>query len=239
MGIRLVILVGLMVLIGCSRTKRHSNNLELIDQLMVADTLFAPFKTGTVNTSKCLTMSTSFQKKFGMNISNFYEVLQTLTCDFDQDGDKDSVAILGPYFNHEGSCDDCNAELCSHNWPPRRLLLVKSNSRNCQPKIYLYSDLLTNWRFHQGEVEFIEETKNGFIVIIHSGSSIFWETQIYVSMRSGTLMADSVRMHEEGRFLFDTIFKMNVPIEALNEFSYIAMRKSYLNRIGDSFLVKD
>ncbi len=189
--------VSLIFLVySCDNTKTFNNKIVLNDTIYQRPNLeLANFN--------CYKIAKGYFNRFGLAISNFYEIDQVLVTDLNNDSFLDTIAILNP-LSLIGTPE--KGGICySDSIIDNRLLIVSMNinNHNDQP-IQIFDNFLSNCNPYLG-IQILKANKNNLLIEGSEGSSIMFYYNIYISNFKNKLFIDSIEL-----FNTKSINKINI-----------------------------
>lgn len=118
----------------------------------------------------CKSLEDSFYKRFGVVISNYYTVIDSLPIDLNSDSVIDTIVILSP-VPLEPIAEDYN---CNFEKQPKRLLVEVINDKGKSKIRNIYKNLVTDVGGVLSHYNGIFKTKNGFRIVHQSGAKYSW-----------------------------------------------------------------
>jgi hypothetical protein len=165
----------------------------------------------------CKSLAKSFYKRFGIIISNYYIVMDSLAVDLNRDSFMDTIIILSP-IPLEPVYENYN---CNFENQPKRLLIEIINDGGKSKIRNVYSDLVTDVGGVLSHYNGIFKTKDGFKIVHQSGAKYSWLYTVEFSTATKnklTLIKISKNCSFEGEgrnldynFNNQTIERINIP----------------------------
>jgi len=156
----------ILVLSFCStlKSKRISFRYTLS-----RDTLFAKMiNDGASNNDTCRLIANNFHKRFGIVISDYYVIKDSLSIDLNDDQIVDALIVLSP-LSLELEHNECKIDSCS------KRLLVEVIKDIGRAKIRnVYNDLISNFGGVLSHYNGMHKTNNGFEIIHQAGARYSW-----------------------------------------------------------------
>lgn len=167
------------LLISCSIGGKGSN--------IALDTIKPPF---SIENSLCKIKSNGYFKKYGLIISNFYEITDSYFFDFDNDKIKDTLVILSPI---NMLLPSINSE-CSEVKKGNRLLIIINKKRAS-----IFENVIRN-EFGSATIgtESISESKDGFTLSYYQGQACYFEYEIKVIYKNNTFFVNEIILKSGG-----------------------------------------
>lgn len=173
---KLLYLYTLLLLSSCScHSSTTSSNIITdtiqIDKGYIADKI------------NCTDFTGLYYNRFGIAISKYYVVKDSLSLDINKDGLIDNLIILSPTLleNSNISCGD---------FSPTRILVEVLNFNDGARVRNIYSNLISDIGGVLSKYNGIKKTKRGFEISHYSGSKYSWS----YSMEFSTELADSISL---------------------------------------------
>jgi hypothetical protein len=161
-----------------------SVNSNLTGNQVTYDTVqFIGSKNITDIDDKCLSSLRSFYQKFGIVISDYYVIKDSLSVDLNNDSRLDTILILSP-LSLEPIDDNCSYKFDTQ---PKRLL-VEIISHGGTSKIRgIYSNLVSDVGGVLSHYNGIFKTDNGFKLVHEAGSKYSWSYTMEFSIKNDNL----------------------------------------------------
>lgn len=164
--------------------------------------------------ANCLQFSDKYYKRFGIVISNYYQVRDSLAISLNNDKYIDTIVILSP-LSLEPIDENCDFSFDKH---PKRLLVEiinnngKSKIRNIYPN--LVSDIGGVLSHYNG----IFKTKEGFKINHEAGARYSWEYSVRLSVGKDSLTLTSIfkKCSYNGKDKNISYHYNNAPISKIN-----------------------
>ncbi|GEM56336.1 hypothetical protein B0A58_09810 [Flavobacterium branchiophilum NBRC 15030 = ATCC 35035] len=175
-----IIIILLFCLISSCNHKKNKLTNQSLDTLITV-------KSENIN---CLKGTKGFVKKFGMVIPRYFELIDYISIDINDDGKQDTIAVLSPSsfipINVREVCDTINVE--------NRLLVNFTNINNIKSKATIFPDIISNdisaaW----GGYETLKNIKkNVFALQGDTGQGCKFKYNIYMSIIKKNIYVDSL-----------------------------------------------
>lgn len=170
---QLIFIPILFLFYACSPTQKKTvTNSKIIKW----DTIYSPYKKGKF--LKCEQQIKGFKNRLGLSLSNFYVIDQKIY------NDKDSIAIVKPFYVESSDNSDCIPETIGKN------LLLVYNIKNKTTGIYenlLFSD-------DRNVFQELKTNNNSFVINAEQGNSSKLFSSIYISKNK----VDSLKIESWG-----------------------------------------
>jgi hypothetical protein len=182
------LIASFLLLLITSCTKKESTQLP--KNIVKNDTLKSLYS--HPKSAYCEDLAKGYYKKFGILISNFYEVGSFIPYDFNDDGATDTIAILNPFTSIPMTKNfrDCYSEEVND----RLLVFIKNDgSRNSIFKIYsnkVSNEISPAW---EGG-EFLRSEKDGFSLIGDKGQGCKFEYEVFMKQSNSEFFLDNIKM---------------------------------------------
>jgi hypothetical protein len=159
-------------------------NSNLTGNQVTYDTVqFIGSKNITEIDDKCLSSLRSFYQRFGIVISDYYVIKDSLSVDLNNDSRLDTILILSP-LSLEPIDDNCSYKFDTQ---PKRLL-VEIISQGGTSKIRgIYSNLVSNVGGVLSHYNGLFKTDNGFKLVHEAGSKYSWSYTMEFSIKNDNL----------------------------------------------------
>lgn len=208
----IIVLFALVVILSCipkSNSTNVSTNQNFIDTIH--------FDNDNDGSELCKKLNHSYFKRFGIVISKYYVVMDSLAIDIDCDLLVDTIIILSPIsLEPIGENYDCNSEK-----DPQRLLVEIINDRGKSKIRNIFPNLISNVGGVLSHYNGIFKTKDGFKIVHQAGAKYSWLYTIEFSTANKyklTLEHISKTCSYEGKeknlnyyFIKQSIEKINIP----------------------------
>lgn len=127
----------------------------------------------------CSLVANNFNKKFGVFISDYYIILDSLNIDLNNDKVIDRLLVLSPQSL------DSEESICKMDVLPKRLLveIINNNNNNTSKIRNIYSNLISDVGGLLSHYNGIFLTDNGFEIIHQAGSKYSWTYKMTFSVR--------------------------------------------------------
>lgn len=160
------------------------NNKNFPGNQVSYDTLrFMGSKNITDTNDECLSSLQSFHKRFGIVISDYYVIKDSLSIDLDNDSRMDTILILSP-LSLEPIDNNCSYKFDDQ---PKRLL-VEIISKSGISKIRgIYSNLVSDIGGVLSHYNGIFKTENGFKIVHEAGARYSWSYTMEFSVKNDDL----------------------------------------------------
>lgn len=133
--------------------------------------------------NNCKDFTGLYYTRFGIAISKYYVVNDSLGLDLNKDGKTDTIVILSPVLL-EDSYISCG------NYSPKRILVEILNLDDGVKVRNIYSNLISDIGGVLSKYNGIKKNKNGFEISHYSGSKYSWN----YAMEFSTKSADSITL---------------------------------------------
>jgi hypothetical protein len=183
-----------VALLSCLTTSQRG---EIVIQSN-SDTLMPDFD---ILNLECQEVSNGFFRKYGFTVSNFFEVVTEEIFDVNNDGIKDSIAILSP----KNLLLPSLYPFCQNEGKGNRILLVRFKDFRAS-----YKTLIRNETgIATLGIEQIEKADSGFNLTYQKGQSCFFSYKISISFYDRNLFIDSIKASAgcPGEKVRDTLLK--------------------------------
>lgn len=165
----------LTVVSSCASISKSTN---VYSDQSFSDTIH--FNSNNTTGKLCKTLEDSFFKRFGIVISKYYVVIDSLAVDLDRDSLVDNVIILSPIpLEPIAENYDCDFEK-----NPKRLLIEIINNRGKSKIRNVYPNLINNVGGVLSHYNGIFKTKDGFKIVHQAGAKYSWLYTIEFSTAS-------------------------------------------------------
>lgn len=161
MNIKFLILILVLSLISCNYSERR--NIAINSEINI-DTLKANTKF-KINDSICYSLINSYYKQFGIYISTYFLIEDSLRIDLNNDGNKDMLIVLSPVSLELVEKSNCITD----SFPKRLLVEIISNNEKYNIG-NVYSNLISDIGGGLSAYNGIYLTKNGFAIEHQRGS---------------------------------------------------------------------
>lgn len=179
-------IVLLFSIISC-----HNSSHRMIEKKELLDTIQPEYK--IANNSPCFDISKGYFKKFGIVISNFYEVTKILSIDLNNDKKMDSLIILTP---NSLIPDAEKGGVCYRKDTIENRLLIKILNLDNKRELSIFKNVISNNSSAAWDgSEDIKITKNGFELIGRRGQGCVFEYNIYILNNKNRLYVDSIKFY--------------------------------------------
>lgn len=172
------LLISIMVMsIACSDFKNTKADLTNVNRF---DTI--KFEIPNLNEldDSCVTTSKSYYKRFGLILSRYYIVEDSLAIDLNRDSKIDTVFVLSPVSLQFVECNN----LLRFDTIPKRLLVEALNSGNGVSRIRkIYDNLISNAGGVLSKYNGMNITSEGFAINHEAGSRYSWEYTMIFSTK--------------------------------------------------------
>lgn len=118
----------------------------------------------------CETLKDSYFKRFGIIISKYYVVMDSLAVDLNRDSLVDTVIVLSP-ITLEPIAENYD---CDFDKDPKRLLVEIINNRGKSKIRSVYPNLISNIGGVLSHYNGIFKTKDGFKIVHQAGTKYSW-----------------------------------------------------------------
>lgn len=153
-------------ILSCSSTLKNKNSNSFNSRI---DTIFASLNYKEKNKNDtCLSISNLFYKRFGVIISDYYIIKDSLALDLNYDSIIDTLIVLSP-LNLEINYSDCQIDSST-----KRLLVEIINDHGKARIRNIYSNLISNSGGVLSHYNGIFKTKNGFKIVHQAGARYSW-----------------------------------------------------------------
>ena len=178
-------LINVMIMsIACSDFKNTKADLTNVNHF---DTI--KFEMPNLNEldDSCVTASKSYYKRFGLVLSQYYIVEDSLAIDLNSDSKIDTVFVLSPVSLQFVECN----KLLRFDSLPNRLLVEALNYGNGVSRIRkIYDNLISNAGGVLSKYNGMNITSEGFDINHQAGSRYSWEYSMILSTKE----SDSLRL---------------------------------------------
>lgn len=130
-----------------------------------------------IEKDSCSLIANNFHKKFGVFISDYYLILDSLKIDLNNDKVIDRLLVLSPQSL------DSEESICKMDVSPKRLLVEILNNNNTFKIRNIYSNLISDVGGLLSHYNGIFLTDNGFEIIHQAGSKYSWTYKMLFSVR--------------------------------------------------------
>ncbi|MNY09783.1 hypothetical protein D3C86_1427200 [compost metagenome] len=162
------------------------------EQKEIAATFFDSIKCPEKLEKKCSVLTNGYSKKFGIILSNYFEVSDKLYYDINKDNKVDTLLILTPASIIPGEKGyNCN----SRSDLDDRLLVILNNIDGKKSKVKIFKNVISNqasvaW---SGSEEF-EKYENGFELKKSAGQGCKFDYSIFVNTKNEQIVIDSLKL---------------------------------------------
>lgn len=140
----------------------------------------------------CADLAKGYYKKFGILISNFYEVGSFIPYDFNNDGVTDTIAILNPFTSIPMTK---NFSECYSKEVNDRLLVFIKNDGSRSTIYKVYSNIVSNEISPAWEGgEFLKSEKDGFSLIGDKGQGCKIEYEIFMKQSNSRFFLNNIKI---------------------------------------------
>lgn len=152
------------------------------------DTLKANYH---LKSKECINFSKGYYEKYGILISNYYEENSSILFDFDNDGEKDVIAIFSP-FTSIPMTDKFSTCFDKKNIDDRLLVFIKKNRDGS--KLYkVYKNVVSNEISVAWEgAESLKFEKDGFYLIGDKGQGCKIEYSIFFKKNNNNFQLKNI-----------------------------------------------
>ena len=199
-----------MSLISCGQ---KSNGGITANSIVYCDTILPIIseKTDTL----CAKLSNTYYKRFGITISSYYIIRDSLAIDLNNDYFIDTVVIFSP-VSLEPIAEDYN---CNFQKQPKRILVEVINNNGSSKIRGIYSNILTDVGGVLSHYSGIFKTNDGFKIVHQAGAKYSWTYTIELSNSKNDKLSlvniSKVCSFEGNEIKQDYNFKA-LPIEEIN-----------------------
>lgn len=180
----------LIVLLMCTFSCHNPNN-GVIKKRMLLDTIQSEYK--IANNSPCLEISKGYYNKFGIVISNFYEVTKILSIDLNNDKKMDSLIILTPNSLIPSAE---KGGVCARKDTIDNRLLVRILNIGNKRELSVFKNVISNNSSVAWDgCEDIKITKNGFELVGRRGQGCIFQYNIYILNNMNRFYIDSIKFY--------------------------------------------
>jgi hypothetical protein len=208
-----LLLFVIFVLTAVSSCAQKSNSTNGYSDQSFSDTIH--FESVNATGKLCKTLDDSYFKRFGIVISKYYVVMDSLAVDLNRDSFVDTVIILSPIpLEPIAENYDCDFEK-----DPKRLLVEIINNRGKSKIRNVYSNLISNVGGVLSHYNGIIKTKDGFKIVHQAGAKYSWLYTIEFSSATKdklTLTSISKTCSYEGEEKNLNYYFKNQSIERIN-----------------------
>lgn len=193
--------------LSCKKTQKN----EDVNNSFIFDSIKPP----KVLPKKCSVLVDGYEMKFGVYLSNYFEVTDSFFCDINHDNKIDTLAILTPAsLIPIDKANNCNEIIGFEN----RKLVFFENIDTKKSKIKVFNNVISNqvsiaWN---GSERF-EKYDNGFLLKKSSGQGCKFNYEIFVNTQSKEIIVDSINLisfcpsgvdYKEKKVIFKNILKI-------------------------------
>ncbi|WP_294297457.1 hypothetical protein [uncultured Chryseobacterium sp.] len=188
MNIKNLMICFLLILIA-SCTKKNVK-ISIADNKVKTDTLKSIYS--HPKSKHCSDLAQGYYKRFGILISNFYEVGSFIPYDFNNDGATDTIAILNPFTSIPMTRNF--SECYSKEINDRLLVFIKNDGS--ESRIYrTYANVISNEISATWEGgEFLRSEKDGFSLIGDKGQGCKFEYDIFIKQTNNEFFLNRIKM---------------------------------------------
>ncbi|MDP4291674.1 MAG: hypothetical protein Q8908_11385 [Bacteroidota bacterium] len=172
------IYISVVVICMVLSFKSISNSIPFSKNQVCYDTIHAIGLKNQRNIGdNCLKVANTFYKRFGVLISDYYVVKDSLALDLNGDNVVDTIAILSPISLEVGPNE------CRFDSIPKRLLVEIIANKNGLAKIrHIYTNLLSNSGGVLSHYSGMYKTNDGFMIIHQAGARYSWQYSMNFSV---------------------------------------------------------
>ncbi len=175
------IIFFLFIAFGCSDQCLNKRSIEVPQNDF--DTIKANIFLMYPVTDACYDSVNSYYKKFGIYISKYYLVKDTLDINLNQDDYVDKILILSPVCLERINQTDCRIDS-----PPSRLLVEILNENDKGKIINIFSNLVSNIGGPLSKYNGMTKTALGFAINHQAGEKYSWKYTIeFIATKQNSL----------------------------------------------------
>ena len=168
--------------LSCNSTTKKSDRITVeinTKPHFKEDTIKAIGYSIPIKKDSCSLIANNFHKKFGVFISDYYIILDSLNIDLNNDKVIDRLLVLSPQSL------DSEESICKMLVSPKRLLveIINNNNNNTSKIRNIYSNLISDVGGVLSHYNGIFLTNNGFEIIHQAGSKYSWTYKMIFSVR--------------------------------------------------------
>lgn len=165
----------ILIIVSCSDSKNENAQILGTNHF---DTIKSTLSNYEQQTDSCDNLVNSYYKKFGLIISTYYLIEDSLAIDLNGDSLKDTVFILSPVSIVLSEC----SELLNLDSSPNRLVVESISNENGVSKVRkVYNQLVSNIGGVLSKYNGMNITPEGFEIRHQSGSKYSWEYSMFFS----------------------------------------------------------
>jgi hypothetical protein len=184
LGAMIVVIITIYSTVSCETLSASTKNSHMREY---SDTInFLNYVSTRDLDPNCKPLSNRFYRNFGIIISEYYIVMDSLAIDLNEDQQIDTVIVLSPL-----SLEPVNAECdFSFDTKPKRLLVEITYDKKGNPKIReIFTNLVSDIGGVLSHYNGIFKTKTGYKIVHEAGSRYSWEYSMeFTSLPKGLLL---------------------------------------------------
>lgn len=167
-----------------------SCNKKTKDDTLIIDSTYDSIKGPEKIHNDCFKLTSGYKKRFGVILSNYFEISSKVFYDFNNDNKIDTIVVLTPASLIAGE----KGNLCTSNSKfDNRLLVLFENLNGKKSKIKIFNNIISN----QSSVawsgfEKLYCTENGFVLKKSAGQGCKFKYSIFVNTKSDIKVIDSI-----------------------------------------------
>ncbi|MGI8600077.1 MAG: hypothetical protein ACR2KB_12565 [Chitinophagaceae bacterium] len=155
----------ILIFIGCNHIAKHNEGKIDVD---ILDTLYGKGISNR-NDSTCSILLVGYYKRFGIYISKYYLVEDSLSIDLNGDKNIDTLVVLSPI-----SLELVESASCVLDTSPKRLLVEIINNNGKSSIRNVYTNLISDVGGALSPYNGMTRTENGFNIKHHAGAKYSW-----------------------------------------------------------------
>ncbi len=170
----IAILIICLGYISCKneiKTKTTNKDVTIYDTINFQDKNMSYLELGIKNSK--------FFNRFGVVISNYYEIIDSLPIDLNNDGFIDTLAILSPLLLNP----EFNLQSPNDDFEPKRLLVEIINEDGSSKIRNIHKNLLSNGGGVNSHYNGIYSSEDGFRIDFQSGAKYAYKYSVYFSVK--------------------------------------------------------
>ncbi|MDN4167093.1 hypothetical protein QWY31_16400 [Cytophagales bacterium LB-30] len=169
-----IIYFGILVLglFYCRPVKHNKFDSNVIDTIYLDNSILK-------TEERCLNLANSFYVKFGVAIPLYYNVMDSLNIDLNNDGLIDTLVVLSPVALEDPSFLECEVQQ-----DPKRVVVEIINKSGISRVRKIYSNLISDIGGVLSKYVGLYKSKDGFKIQHESGSRYSWTYILEFSTKS-------------------------------------------------------
>lgn len=173
--------------LSCNSTTKKSDKIATETNTIPhfkEDTIKAMGFSIPIKKDSCSLIANNFHKKFGVFISDYYVILDSLNIDLNNDKVIDRLLVLSPQSL------EFEESICKMDVSPKRLLveIINNNNNNTFKIRNIYSNLISDVGGILSHYNGIFLIKDGFEIIHQAGAKYSWTYKMIFSVRDENLI---------------------------------------------------